>query len=67
MQEIHHVCMLKAMAKFIKFLLAEFKNIGLVGGLDHLDYFSIDIEHVIILTDFQVFQRGRLNHQPDYH
>ena len=38
----------------------------LVGGLEHLDYFSIQLG-IIIPTDFNsiIFQRGRLNHQPD--
>ena len=39
----------------------------LVGGLEHLDYFPIYIYilGIIIPTDLYIFQRGRLNHQPD--
>ena len=38
----------------------------LVGGLEHLDYFSIQLGISIIPTDeLMFFQRGRLNHQPD--
>jgi len=36
----------------------------LVGGLEHLVYFSHHIRNVITPT---IFQRGRLNHQPDKH
>ena len=30
----------------------------LVGGLEHLDYFSIYLGIIIIPTDFHIFQRG---------
>ena len=32
--------------------------IYMVGGLEHLDYFSIQME-IVIPTDFHIFQRGR--------
>ena len=31
--------------------------IYMVGGLEHLDYFSIQME-IVIPTDFHIFQRG---------
>jgi hypothetical protein len=40
----------------------------LVGGVEHLVYFSRNIRNVITPTDFHsiIFQRGRYNnHQPD--
>ena len=38
----------------------------LVGGLEHGFYFSIywEILGIITPSDFYIFQRGRLNHQP---
>ena len=38
-------------------------NPYLVGGLEHVSCFHI-FGNVIIPTDFHLFQRGRLNHQP---
>ena len=38
-------------------------NIRLVGGLEHFLFFHL--LGIIIPTDFHIFQRGRLNHQPD--
>jgi hypothetical protein len=32
--------------------------ITLVGGLDHLDYFSRNIGNFMIPTDFHIFQRA---------
>ena len=40
-------------------------NLLLVGGLEHLCFFFPHIGNFIIPTDFHIFQRGRLNHQPD--
>ena len=37
----------------------------LVGGFEHLDYFSIYWEQSSQLTNSIIFQRGWLNHQPD--
>ena len=37
----------------------------LVGGLEHDFHVSIYIWFIIIPTDFHIFQRGRLNHQPE--
>ena len=44
-----------------------FIYIHMVGGLEHLDYFSIQLE-IVIPTDFHIFQRGRYTmvyHQPE--
>ena len=35
----------------------------LIGGLEHFLFFHI--LGTIIPSDFHIFQRGRLNHQPD--
>ena len=37
------------------------KKKHLVGGLVHFPYLG----NIIIPMDFHIFQRGRLNHQPD--
>ena len=40
-----------------------YESVLLVGGLEHFLFFHIS--GVLIPTDFHIFQRGRLNHQPD--
>ena len=35
-----------------------------IGGLEHC-LFSHSVRNVVIPFDFHIFQRGRLNHQPD--